>query len=134
MIGQPATQYHAKQDGDDGGTFHHAVGAHQCRRPEHLRQDAVLGWRIHGRADTDHAVGGERIDARHHGECAGEFEQVRHQHHAPFGKAIGYLPDEWRKQNEGHDEGLLQQRHEIGQPLRLYDGDGRDQDGVVGQR
>ena len=133
MIGQPAAQYHTEQDRDDGGAFHHAVRPHQDSRAEHLREDAVFGRRIHGRADADQGVSGQRIDARHHGERAREFDQVRHQHHAPFGKSVRDLPDKGSEQDEGHNEGFLQQRHQMGQSLRFHDGDGRDQDGIVGQ-
>ncbi len=104
------------------------------RRAEHLRKDAVLGGRIHRRTDADQSVSSERVDAIHHGECPCELEQVRQQHHAAFGEAVGNLPDERREQDEGDNEGFLQQRHEVRQALGFYDGDGGDEDGVVGQR
>jgi hypothetical protein len=109
---EPATDHDAAKNGteDDRGhgqTFHPAIGEHQFLVREIFGEDAVLGRRIHRRADADEAVGQQRMCAHQHGNAAEQLHCVGHEHHAAFGQGIRERTDERRQHDIGENEKLL---------------------------
>ena len=88
-VRQRAARNGSHQDGGDGGGFHQAVGLDQQLRRDQFRENAVLGGRIPGSAQTHQAIGQEGIQPQTHPEGATELQRIADQHHAALGQGTG---------------------------------------------
>ena len=142
---QQAAQHGAQDDGQHRQALDPAVALDQHGRRQHFGDDAVLGRRVGGGADADHAIGRAhqirlvfRGDAqagvREHQQTAGDLQGIGAEHHPALGEGVREGADEGGQHHVGQGEGPF---HHGRQPVRpvqfLYQGDRRDEQRVVRQ-
>ena len=134
LVGHDTADKTAEHDGGDGRTLDQAVGAHQAIVSDQLRQDAELGRPVDSGTDADEPIGQQRINGQQQQPGTERLQGVADHQHLRFGAAIGKRPDPGREQHEGDQESTLQRRDV---PVTLctltHHGDGREQDGIVGE-
>jgi hypothetical protein len=134
-VDQRAADDGAEHDGGHRGALHPAVGDDQPFGRQQFGEDPVFGRRIHCRADADDGIGQQRVQAGQHDQAAGELDRVGDQHDPALGLRIGKRPDQWGQHDVGDDEDGLQQRRKPFRRAKEHEqADGREQQGVVGQR
>jgi len=98
---QRAAEHGAEDDRADRRALDPAIRGDEALRRQQLGQNAVLGGRIGCRAETDHAIGEQRVDARKHDGAAHDLDRVRDEHHAALGAGICKGADEGGKNDVG---------------------------------
>ena len=135
---QLSAQQHAQDDGSDGQALDPAIGLDQLGGRQQLGEDAVLGRRVGGGAQADDRVREQRVRAEQHQQAADDLDAVRIEHHLrPPGPGVRERSTSGarRRHSEQREHRHLQGRalpfRRAGAPHQL---DGRDEQGVVGQR
>ncbi len=115
-VGERAARDRSDQNRGDRRGLHQSVGLHQPLRGSQLRQDSILRRRVGRGADTDQAVGNERVETEQHAQRTDHLESVGEEHHSALGARVGERSHERGEQNVGADKELLQDRR---RPVRV---------------
>ena len=130
-----AAQHGPQDDRRDGGSLDPAIGSHQLVGRQQLGQDAVLGRRIGRSTEAHQRVGHQRRQHAQQQDAAHQLDGVGQEHHAALGNGVGKGADEGGQHDVGDDEDQLQEGDQpVGRLCLAQQGDGSDQQRVVGQR
>src|ERR1035437_6804723 len=131
---QLTTEQNAQNNGSNRQAFNPAIGFDQLRGRQQFSQDAVLGGRIRGRAQTNNGVGDQGVAAKQHQHATQHFDEVADQHHFTLGHGIGKGADKRRQYHvEQGKQGYQGRLLPLGRMADSEQGNRRHKQGVISQ-